>query len=181
MSLATTFGIIYLVGFPGRRRRLRVALGMGVVGLLCFALGCGGGGGSTGGGGGGGGGGTTPHATSVTLTTSNAKVPQNGQLALIATVTGGQNLAGNVTFYDYGSPLAGGFPVTSVNNQVQIGTDYLSLIGVHQITAKYSGDPNNLASSSPSVNQAITGTTSLIVDGATGSDAHSIQVTISLQ
>ena len=177
MSLATAFGIVYLVGFPGRRKRLRAAFGLGLVGVLCFALGCGGGGGSSGGGGGG----STPHATSVTLTTSNPKVSGTGQLALIATVTGGQNLSGTVTFYDYGSLLAGGFPVTSTNPQVQIGTDYLSFIGVHQITAKYSGDLNNLGSTSPLVSQVITGTSSLIVQGSTGHDAHSIQVTISLE
>jgi hypothetical protein len=120
-------------------------------------------------------------ATSVTLTTSNAKVSQTGQLALTATVTGGQNLTGSVSFYDYGNPLASGFSVTSANPQVQIGTDYLSFIGDHQITAKYSGDPNNLASTSPPVSQVITGTSSLYVQGATGSDTHAIPVTISLQ
>ena len=116
----------------------------------------------------------------MTLVSSNPKVSQTGQLTLTATVTGGQNLAGTITFYDYGSAIAGAFSVTEANPSIQIGTDYL-FVGVHQITAKYSGDANNLPSTSAAVMQTITGTTSVTVQGTTGSDSHVIQATLGLQ
>lgn len=183
LSLGSGLMVIFLLGFPGRRKRLRVAFGLSLVCVLCIALGCGGGGGSSSGvGGGTGGGGGTPQATSVTLTTSNAKVPlTGGQLAVVATVTGGQNVSGTITFYDYGVAVAAPFPLTSGQPSIQIGTDYLWFIGVHQLTAKYNGDAHNLASTSVPLIQTITGTVPVSIQGATGSDVHSIQVTIGLQ
>jgi hypothetical protein len=90
-------------------------------------------------------------------------------------------LSGTITFYDYGTPFAGAFPVTDTGPSIQIGTDYLSFVGIHQLPAKYSGDTNNLSSTSAAVNQTITGTFPVTIQGTTGSDIHSIQATVGVQ
>jgi len=179
VSLSAGIGLMFLIGMPGRRKRLRAALGLGLVCLVSFGQGCGGGGGSSGGGGGGGGG-TTPHATSVSLTTSNAKVNQNDPLTITATVSGGQTISGTVTFYDYGVQLTNALPVTTAQPQVQIGSGSL-VLGVHQLTAKYSGDSNNLPSTSQSIGQTVTGTLSDSIGAQTGVISHSVSVTIGVQ
>jgi subtilase family serine protease len=43
LGVLTALAGLFLYGFPGRRRRLRAALGLGMVSLLFFVLGCGGG------------------------------------------------------------------------------------------------------------------------------------------
>ena len=174
LGISVGLAIFFLAGIPGRRRRVRIIFGMSAACLLYFALGCGGGGG-----GGGGGGRTMPTPTSVTLTTSNASVPQSGNATITAAVTGSSLLPGTVSFFDYGSQVAGPFPLS--NGVVEIGSNYLSSIGVHQVTAKYSGDQNNLASTSSVLVQTITGTFPATIQGATGADTHTLQVTVGIQ
>ena len=179
LSLATGLGLPFLLGLHGRRRRFRAALGLGMVSLLFFALGCGGGSGGTGGGGGGGGGGGTPQSTSITLTTSNAKVAQNTQFLITATVTSSKPLTGTVTFYNFGSPIVSGIPLT--NGQAQTGSGYINNPGLYQITAAYSGDANNLPSTSAALTQVITGTFPVTLQGSTGGDVHYLQLTLGVQ
>jgi subtilase family serine protease len=189
LSLAAALFAGLLLAYPGRRKRIRAALGLSVIGLLFLVIGCGGGGGSNGGGAGGGGGGGgnggggggTPNVTSVTLTTSNPKVALNGQLSVVATITGGKNPTGTITFYDYGTPLAAAFPLSSAQPSIEIGTNYLWFPGVHQLTAAYSGDPNNLASTSSTLTQTVTGTLNIEVQGTTGPDTHWIEVALGVQ
>jgi hypothetical protein len=178
LCLAGVLAILFTLGVPGRRSRLRVGFGLSSLCLLYFLLGCGGGSGSASGGGGGGG--TNPQATSITLTTSNPHVNANGPLTITAAVSGSANFSGTVTFYDYGVVAAGPYPVDALQPQVQIGTNNLG-VGLHQLSAKFSGDANNLPSSSTTINQTITGTMVTSITGATGADTHSIQVTIGLQ
>jgi hypothetical protein len=184
ISLATGFALIFLMGLPGRRKRIRAAFGLGLASLICFALGCGGGGGGSstvgGGGAGGGGGSSGQHATSVTLTTSNPKVSNNDQVTIIATVSGGTTISGSLTFYDYGNAITNPFPVTAAQPEVQIGTPNL-ILGVHQLTAKYSGDANNFPSTSPSIGQTITGSLPIPIEAQTGVINHTVDVTIGLQ
>jgi hypothetical protein len=172
LGLAIGLAVIFLAGFPERRRRRRFVFGLSAVGLLYFALGCGGGGG------GGGGGGITATPTSVAIATSDAKVPSNGNYMITATVTGSSNLTGTISFYDYGN-LVTSVPVT--NGKAGIGINDVGTIGVHQITARYSGDANNLASTSTGVSQTITGTLQIAIEGATGVDTHSIIATAGIQ
>jgi hypothetical protein len=151
-----------------------------------LALGCGGGGGSGGGGrggggGGGGGGGTNPQPTSITLTTTNAKVGQNVQFQITATITStsGKPLTGTVNFYNFGAPVNGGIPPS--NGQASTGSGWLNNPGLYQITAQYTGDANNLASTSAPLTQVITGTMPVTIQGSTGVDVHLLQVTLGLQ
>jgi hypothetical protein len=183
MGLTAILAAILLLRMPAQRKTLRAAFGLSLVCLLYFVLGCGGagGGGGTGGGGGGGGGGGAQNATGMSLITSNGKVAYNdAQLAITATVTGGKSLSGTITFYD-GGVVLGSFPVTSAQPSAQIGSSYLLELGVHQITAKYSGDANNLPSSSSSLTQIITGSFPVTLQGNTGSDFRFIQVNVGVQ
>jgi subtilase family serine protease len=181
LSLATGLCALFLLGHSDRRRKFRAALGLSVVCLLCFAISCGGGGGGggNGGGGGGGGGGSTPQATTITLTTSNPKAAQNAPFLITATVSGKQPLTGIVTFYNFGVAFAGGVPPT--NGQAQTGQGYLNNPGLYQVTATYSGDTNNLPSTSAPLTQVITGTMPVTIQGNTGGDVHSMQVSLGVQ
>jgi len=176
VSLLTGVVAIFVLCIPSRRKRWREALGLSVTCLLLFAFGCGGGGGA--GGGGGGGGGTPPGPSSIALATSNAKVALGAPFTITATVTG-SNPSGTVTFSDSGTPIAGAF--TLVGGQAQIGAGSLNAIGIHQITATYNGDAHNLGSISTAVNQTLTGTVPITIQGSTGSDVHSIQATLGVQ
>jgi hypothetical protein len=175
---------LLLMLFPLKRSRVRLIWGFGAACLLCFAIGCGGGGGvSTGGGGGGGaiGGGNTapPGPSTITLSASNAKVPQNTVFTITATVTGASPLTGTVQFSDNGLAIAAALPL--VNGQVQVPAGYVNGIGLHQITAIYSGDTKNLSSNSTPLGQAITGTISIPIVANTGGDMKSIQATVGVQ
>jgi hypothetical protein len=53
LSLVSGLATLLVLGWPGRRKRLRAALGLGAVFAISVMLGCGGGTSFTGGGGGG--------------------------------------------------------------------------------------------------------------------------------
>ncbi len=175
LGVVTGLAALFLIGFSGRQKRYRVALGLGVMSLVGIAIGCGG---STGGG-------PPPPPppgpTTITLATSNAKVDLNSQFTITATVTGNNPLTGTVTFYDNGSQIfSPNIPLT--NGHVQATNfGYVYGIGVHQFTARYSGDSGNLASTSTVLAQAITGTMTVTIQGNTGGDVHYLQATVGVQ
>jgi hypothetical protein len=184
--LSGTTGIcaLFFLTFSLYRRRYREAFGFCAFCVLFLAFGCGGtGGGTIGGGGGsggtGGGGGSGPEATTITLTTSNAKVAQNAPFLITATITSSKPLTGTVTFYNFGTAFAGGFPTS--NGQAQTGQGYLNNPGVYQVTATYSGDSQNLSSTSAPLVEVITGTFPFTIQGSTGGDVHYLQGTIGVQ
>jgi hypothetical protein len=159
--------------------------------VLAFMLGCGGGGvssslgasggtggGGSGGGGGGAGGGTPgPFTTTTTVFTSSPSVPSGGPITFTAKVTSQGTPTGTVTFLVSGvlqqwAPLTGGTATLTANVPVP---------GVYQVTATYNGDASNIGSTSPSVNQAVTGTTVIQVNGQTGNLIHSVNLTVTVQ
>jgi len=175
LSVVTGLAALFLIGFSSWQKRYRAALGLVVMCLVCIAIGCGGG--STGGGP------PPPPAgpTTTTLTTSNAKVDQNSQFTITATVTGSNPLTGTVTFYDNGNQIfSPNIPLT--NGQVQATNfGYVYGLGVHQFMAKYSGDTSDLPSTSSVLTQVVTGTTTVNIQGNTGGDVHYLQATIGVQ
>jgi len=177
VSLTTGLAALLLLALPGRQKRVRAALGFGLACVLCLVLGCGGGAGGTVGG-------PPPPPpppgpTSVTLTTTSAKSPWGQSFTITATVTATKPLTGSIVFYDLGNQISS-FGLT--HGQAQIGWGYITNLGIHQITASYTGDSNNLASTtSAPLTQIITGTTTVGFFGATGGDFHSIPVTIGVQ
>jgi hypothetical protein len=105
----------------------------------------------------------------------------NAPFVITATVTSASNkpLTGTVTFYNFGTPFAGAFPVA--NGQAQTGQGYLNNPGVYQVTASYSGDSENQASTSAGLIQVITGTMSPTIQANTGGDMHTLQANITIQ
>jgi len=173
-GLLTALGAIFVLTVPGRRRRYRRALGLGGVSLLLLVLGCGGGGG----GGKGGGGGGSPQVTTVALSTSSAKVAADSPVTITATVTGNAP-TGSVTINAAAESMPWVVPV--VNGQAQAQLTFGN-IGVYQLTASYSGDANNEPSTTTSpLTQAVTGTFNLVITGNTGTDTHSIPLTLGIQ
>jgi len=141
---------ILLLLVPGRRR-YRGALGLSLLCVLSFALGCGGG---SGGGGGGGG----PVATTTKLTVANAKVASGNTFSFSAAVTGGSP-SGQIQLVEGGSILAA---ATVSGGTASFQTAALP-VGTHSVSAHYLGDANTLASSSGTLNVTVTGTTSVAI------------------
>jgi hypothetical protein len=182
LSAATGLAALFLMAIPRRRRKYRTALALSTLCIVLFALGCGGSSSSSGGGGGGGGGGSSgPQPTTITLSTSSAKVSQFTPLPITATVTSasGKVITGNVTFFNFGASFGSGYSI--VNGQYTFQGN-VGELGIFQVTASYSGDSNNLPSttSSPLI-QMVTGSVPVTITGSTGIDSHSLPATIGLQ
>jgi hypothetical protein len=86
-------------------------------------------------------------------------------------VTGTVQLSVNGAQYGPYTLVGGAAPV-----QLNFGT-----LGATMITATYSGDANNLASTSTAFTEVATGTTSITVQAQTGSNMHPIPVSITIQ
>ena len=182
LSAATGLAALFLMAIPRRRRKYRTALALSTLCVVLFVLGCGGGSSPSGGGGGDGGGGSSgPQPTTITLSTSSAKVSQFTPLPITATVTSasGKVITGNVTFYNFGASFGSGYSI--VNGQYTFQGN-VGELGIFQVTASYSGDSNNLPSttSSPLI-QIVTGSVPVTITGSTGVDSHSLPATIGLQ
>ncbi len=63
----------------------------------------------------------------------------------------------------------------------QTGQGYINNPGIYQITASYSGDSQNQASSSAPLIQVLTGTFPVTIQGATGGDLHFVQGSVGVQ
>jgi subtilase family serine protease len=171
----------YLLFWPWRRSRFRPAL---VCGLACVIslLGCGGGGGGisgTVGGGGGGGGSGTPQliATTTSVSASASTVASGGSLTLTAKVAGQGNPTGMVTFQ------LGGFWFGQANlvGDTATVTSNAPFPGLYQAIATYNGDASHSTSTSPPLQEGVTGSTSALVTAKTGSLSHVIFVTMTVQ
>jgi hypothetical protein len=176
LSFATGLCALFFSRMQGKVKRYRLGFGFCALCLVSFLLGCGGGGGTSTPPGGSG---QPPGPTTITLTTSNARVAAGAPFLITATVTSNKPLTGTVSFYNFGNPIAGGFP--PVNGQAQTGQGYINNPGIYQITASYSGDSNNLASTSAPLMQILTGTFPVTIQGATGGDVRTIQANVGVQ
>jgi hypothetical protein len=178
-SLFITLLLLFLL--PSRLRRNHFAMGAAFFCLSLFLgfVGCGGG--SAGGGSVGGGG---SAATSITLTASAVKVPSSpisgGAVNLTANISSSKQAGGTVTFLLDGK---NGFSVTSqaVSGVAQFQLTNLA-VGVHTITAQYSGDANTQSSQTKGgLNIAVTGQTGITVQATTGGLFHLIGFNFNLQ
>jgi hypothetical protein len=175
-SLATGLVAMCLLLVSTRRPRKRAILSLACTAALtcvvAFALGCGGGGG----------GGIAPPpqlATTTTVVSSpTAKVPAETPVTFTATVTSSRALSGTVTFYSDGSTLTP--PLSLVNGSVQTEMT-LASPGTMAVTAQYSGDTNNLPSTSGTFYQVTTGNTSFLVNSQTGIAFHQVRVNVTIQ
>jgi len=174
LSGGTGLAAILLLFVPGRKR-YSAALGLALMCVLSFTLGCGGGSG------GGGGGGTTPTVTHLTVSTT--KVAVNGSITVSATVTGGTP-TGSVQFTVDGTAI-GTAPTTNgstgnITVTAASAPAFLALVGTHTLSASYLGDSTTGASTSGTLNMAVTGTTSLPIaaNPASSNPGQTISLTI---
>jgi hypothetical protein len=179
LSAATGLAALFLIAIPRRPRKYRAALGLITFCFVLFVLGCGGG--SPPSGGGGGSGGSGPQPTTITLSTSSAKIARNTPLPITATVSSGSGnvITGSVTFYNFGAAFGSGYSI--VNGQYTFQGN-VGELGIYQVTASYSGDSNHLPSTTPSpLIQTVTGSVPVTITGNTGVVSHSLPATIGLQ
>jgi len=152
LSAGAGLGAIFLLFLPGRKR-YRAALGLGLVCVLSFTLGCSGYGGGTGGGG--------LAATTTKLTASTGKVATGQTDAFTITVTSSGTAAnGQVQLYDGTSPL--GPPTSAINGTATINQSGLPA-GTHSISAHYLGDTYTMASQSGALNITFVGNTTFAI------------------
>jgi Pro-kumamolisin, activation domain/Bacterial Ig-like domain (group 3) len=169
----------FLFGLGTSRTRRRTILAASLATVLACTTSCGGGGS---------GGNITPpppppqaQPTTITLATTNAKVGQNQPFTITATVSSssGQPLTGTITFFNFGTQIFTG-PIAS--GQSQTGSGYINNPGLYAITASYSGDAKNMASTTAApLTQVITGTFPASLQANTGVDVHSLQVMLGVQ
>jgi len=167
VSAGTGFAAILFLLVPGRKR-YRAALGLGLVCMLSFALGC-----SSASGGGGGG----PIATTTSLAvTPGTKNP--AQATVTVTPVSGAAAQGTVTLTDATTALS---TQITLNNGVGMQTLGIAGAGTHALTASFAGTATDAASqSAPPLNITITGgPQSVTITGTSGSTSTgTMKVTI---
>jgi subtilase family serine protease len=152
LSAGAGLGAIFLLFLPGRKR-YRAALGLGLVCVLSFTLGCSGYGGGSGGGG--------LATTTTKLTASMGKVGTGQTDAFtIAVTSSGTAANGLVQLYDGTSTL--GSPTSVINGTATINESGLPA-GTHSISAHYLGDTNTMASQSGALNITFVGNTTFTI------------------
>jgi len=155
-----------------RRYVFCVGIGAGLASLALVALGCGSGGSSY----------TPPPppqkaTTTTTVSTATPKVAAGSSNTFTVTVSSTNPVTGTVQL-SVNSAQYG--PYTLVSGSVPVQLNFGTL-GATMITATYSGDANNLASTSSAFTEVATGTTSITVQAQTGSNMHPIPVSITIQ
>ncbi|MGB8537222.1 MAG: Ig-like domain repeat protein [Acidobacteriaceae bacterium] len=168
LSGSATFAALFLLCIPNRRRFAHLAVLLFSIAVVFGMAACGGGGV--------GGGGTNSQPTSLSLTSSSSKVASGGSVTFQATLSSTSS-TGSVTFYDGTTALGSG--VTPQNGVATYTTGALS-VGTHSITAKYQNGSQTLASSDV-LEQAITGSFTLMISGTSGKATQSVNVPATLQ
>ena len=170
LSAGTGLAAVFLFFLPGRRR-YRTTLGLWLICVLSFAMGCGGGG--SGGGGGG------PTATTTKITAPVTKAAKGTGLNFNVAVTASGMPAGNGMV----QLLDGGNVVTTVAaaNGVANFTNITSLsVGTHAISANYQGDASTAASQSGRVNVTVTGTTTVGISTVPASSNNNVTFNLTI-
>jgi hypothetical protein len=152
LSAGTGFAALFLVFLPGGRKKYRTALGLGLLCILSFTLGCGGGGGSQ-----------QPPPTltqTVTKVTVNSdKVASGTAFTFSASVTGGTP-TGQVELFDNGTMIG---TAATVSGGSATPTAPALSVGTHLISAHYLGDAMTAASNSGTLNMTVTGSTTVAI------------------
>lgn len=184
LDIACALAILLLSFWPARKHR-QLGTGTAMICLLCLVVGCGGAsisgsnGNGGGGNGGGGNGGSGPVPTSLTISTSSIKVPYGTTATITATVNSARPVTGSVQISDTTGNT--GTTISLVNGT---GTTQLGFfnVGVHTLTGQYSGDGNNLPSSTNgSISQVVTGTNQMYVFGSTSILSRETQLAVTIQ
>jgi hypothetical protein len=152
LSAGTGFAALFLLFLPGGRKKYRAALGLGLVCILSFTLGCG----SSGGG-------VPPPppptATVTKLTVTSAKVISPATFSFSVAVTGGTP-TGMVQLFD-GSTMIG--TAAAVSGGTAAPTAPALTVGTHAISAHYLGNATTAASASGTLNLTVAGSTTIAI------------------
>jgi hypothetical protein len=176
IGLTVCVFVLVLLLLPHRDKRLRLALSCGAVCVVGVFLGCGGGA-STSTVGGGSGGNPGPFATTTTVSTSSAKVAPNTPITFTATVSGQGSPTGPVTFF-INNGVAGTANLSAGTASISAN---LTFAGVYTVSAQYTGDAKNTQSTSPTITQAVTGSTVFDVRAQTGGLIHFAPIIVTVQ
>jgi hypothetical protein len=164
LSGSASLAGLFLLCLPDRRRYIQYIGAFLLVALISGVVGCGGG---------------SAQPTAVSLTSSSSKVASGSSVRFTASIVSDHPLDGTVTFYD--GTTAIGSPVTPVTGIASVSVNSLA-VGTHAITAKYSGDNDNLGSQSSDVlEQTITGSFTLTIQAVSGTLSHTATVPAALQ
>jgi subtilase family serine protease len=116
-----------------------------------------------------------PVGTSVSLTSSATNFVSGTPVTFNATVSGAYP-TGSVQFKDNGVAL--GTPITINNNIASLTTSALTTPGLNMVMAVYSGDGNNLSSSSALLSETVMATTTITVTVSAPSIAAGQNITL---
>jgi hypothetical protein len=167
LSASTGFATLLLLFLPGRKR-YRAALGLGLVCLLSFTLGCN----SSNGGGGG------AVATTTKITVTSAKAASGVNISFSIAVNATKAANGQVQLFDGSTAL--GTAVSVSNGSATIMNGSLP-VGTHAISAHYLGDTSTQASQSGALNVTVTGTTPPItITGTSGSTTATTTLSVTI-
>lgn len=153
------------------KRSYHVALGLAASCVVALAFGCGEDVDKT-----------NPVPTTAAITASSTKIPaaNTPSLTLTATVTSSKAVTGTVNFWENGNDGALAPPATLVNGTATAQVA-LPLPGTHEIYAQYSGDANNRASQSSTINVVATGSAHAQIQGTTGPITQRSSVFVTIQ
>jgi len=147
-------------------------MGLWLVCLLSFAMGCGGGsGGSV----------NLGPVTTITRITAPAqtKVAPNTALSFSISVSPASAASGMVQLFD-GVTAVPGSTVPVVNGAANINNISTLSVGTHQISAHYLGDASTLASQSGAVNVTVTGNTTVGISTAPASSNSNVTINLTV-
>ena len=99
-------------------------------------------------------------------------------VTFVATVTGSGKPNGTVNFYEDGLFFIGGANLTG--NTASLTTS-IDIPGICTVTAQYLADASNNPSTSAGLNQIVTGSTLMYVQGQTNTLTHIANVTVTIQ
>jgi len=152
LSAGTGFAALFLLFLPRGRKNYCAALGLGLICILSFTLGCGGGGGSQ----------QPPPTLTQTvtkLTVNGDKVASGTAFTFSASVTGGTP-TGQVELFDNGTMIGA---AATVSGGSATPTAPALSVGTHSVSAHYLGDAMTAASNSGTLNMTVTGSTTVTI------------------
>jgi hypothetical protein len=176
LSAGTGFAALFLIFLPGGRKKYRAALGLGLVCVLSFTLGCGGGGT------------TTPPpppktstVTKMTVTNPSDKLPSGTAFTFSVSVTGGTP-TGMVQLFDGTTALSGAGATAAVSGGAATLTAPTTLaVGTHSISVQYLGDSTTLASASHALNLTVSGSTTIAITTSPAATPAAPAINITVQ
>jgi len=160
---------MFLMFLPGGRKKYRAALGLGLICLLAFTLGCNGVSG--------GGGGMTATITKMTVTNPTDKVATGTAFTFSVAVTGGTP-TGMVQLFD-GATMIG--TAAAVAGGTAAPTAPALSVGTHSISAHYLGDAKTAASASGTLSLTVSGPSTIAVTTTPAATPAAAPINITVQ